>query len=282
MELESLIDHCNAIENTVTVLIKANSGKQSDLEHVHDAILQQAKDMLDRFVEREEAIRVDLDKLKLERQDIETEVKALTDVNERLTQLVSLLQESSEVTITGNSNNAYASISSTILDFEHLRGEMSNIRENYSLLQDDNDCLKHDISEIKSRHKSLANSIELNYNTLRITEGLNQLAEKQFDLILSEVPWEPISVKCISDLRDSNNEAIKNYAESLIIQTQEINNLVETIGEKKNRKLRLLEELYEELDTLLKNREQSVLMSKFRDRDHHLVNFQSYNFNRAH
>lgn len=258
MDLDKLIDDCSAIEHTVSVLTKSNARKQVELEGLQESVLRTIKQKLDQISDREEEIRADLDSLRSQRQDVETEVKGLSLVNERLTNLVSLLQDSTN--IAEQVDDSHLNMAASIQDFEHLKSNFIQIQENFKLLNNPEETSKLSIEKLKERQVALACAIFSNYNHLRVLTNVNGYAEEQFDLILSELPWEPLSSSYIETLRNSKSERISNVAEALLIQTSEINDLVVSLSEKKNRKLRVLEELFKELDSLLKSREQAMLM----------------------
>lgn len=266
MELDKLIDDCSAIEHTVSVLTKSNAKKQVELEALQESVLESTKQRLDQLVDREEEIRKDLECLRSKRQDVEVEVKSLSSINEKLTKLVASLQEN-----TGDDSmqvdQSQLNMASSIQDYEQLKADFKHISENYKTLIGESDINDSEVKELRQKQVSLACSIFLNYNYLRILTNVNGYAEEQFDLILSELPWEPLSSSYIEDLRRSNNERIRNLAETLVIQTSEISDLVDSLDQRKSRKLKVLDELCKELDDLLRNREQAMLMCSKSNRD---------------
>lgn len=263
MDFDKLVDDCTNVENSITLLIKTNTSRSIELSEIRAKLIQTTQTDLDQLVERELELRTTLEDLRIKKSDLETNIKQFASVNEKLSDLVTTIQtiNNDKTNSDNQQKDLILQISSTIQDFEAHRLDCSKLSQEFVSLCGslDKDAIEVDKSvEIAGK---LVASLHKNDRIIRVIDQQNKYAEQQFDLILNQLPWKPLTKQCIEDLRLSNNKSIRDIADSLEIQSNEIEELNESLNCKKRRKIELLEQLANQLNSFVARRGEAISMS---------------------
>lgn len=263
MDFEKLLNDCETIENNVSFLIDDNARKKVDLSKFQADILQSSDGNLNQLVDYEHRLLIDLESLKSRKNELDTKLKQLTDINDKLSSIVSTAQKANNEKKDHKNNHVsvYMSIAATINKYEHTKVDYLKVFEEIGLLKINLEEDLETVKDVLKLNKELNICLQRNDNILRLIEQQNKHVEQQFDLILNQLPWEPLSDRYFQELRNSNEEIVRNMADVLMIQTNDLKDLSESIEIKKNRKLQILEELKIQLDNFAKKREEAIMMS---------------------
>lgn len=261
MSLDKLIDDCAALENTVAILIKANAAKLQELNRIHSLILDTTQSNLDNSITTERSLLQQLDTLRAKRDNLEIEIKQFTNTNSILAELVNLARTTeADDDVLYRFGDTYVGIAECINEFEQIRIDScrysDKIDELGSSISEDTDELR----ELIENSQMLKVNLHKNDNILRVLGDQNKYLEQQFDLILNQLPWEPLTDTYVEDLRQYNHRNIRELADVLQIQSSEIVYLNDTLAAKKSVKLKVLEELAKELEDFAKRREEAALV----------------------
>lgn len=263
MDFEKLLNDCETIENKVSFVIDDNARKRAELSQFQCNILESTNENLNQLVEYENELLIELESLKSRKNTLDTELKQLSDINDKLSSIVSTVQKTNNQKKDHKNDHipVYMSVSNVINHYEHLKADFLKVFEEIGILkmsfEDDLEMVK----DVLKENKDLNINVKKNDNILRLMEQQNKHVEQQFDLILNQLPWEPLSDRYFQELRNSNEEAVRNMADVLMIQTNDLKDLNESLEVKKNRKLQILKELKEQLDNFVKRRDEAIMMS---------------------
>lgn len=260
MSFDKLLDNCINLENAISALIDTNASKESELSCLQTSYLEYTQADLDQLAERELALRNDLEGSRSKKEELESDIKHLTDINEKLSEWVSNAQKTNndKSCLEDKNQEVYMLLIETMQDYEQIKSDYQRV---YVELTQLIDGIQVDTSEVKELVKvcnELVVGLHRNDKIIKVLDQQNRHGEQQFDLILQQLPWEPLTD--INDLRKHNDEAIRNLAEVLQVQANEINELKESLDSKKQRKLEILEQLANQLNHFVNRREEAILM----------------------
>lgn len=269
MDFDKLLDDCTNAENSITLLIKSNASKNIELNNIRAKLIETTQADLDQLVERELEFRTTLEDLRAKKNNLETNIKQYAGVNEKLNDLVSTIQRinNGKTNSDNQQKDLIMQISGTIQDFEAYKLDCSKLSQEFNSLCE---SLEKDAMEVEKSVEiasELVASLHKNDSIIRILDQQNKYAEQQFDLILNQLPWEPLTKQCIEDLRLSNNKSIRDIADSLEIQSNEIEELNESLNSKKRRKIELLEQLAGKLNSFVARRGEVISITNHSNDD---------------
>lgn len=249
-------------------MVKNNSKKQSELLHLQKCVIDKSQVFFNESLEQDRRNQQQLDALKQRKNELDTEIKQCSEINEKLSHLVAIVQQSDEEEEDCcSSDEVYFTISETLEDYERMKLDYATLVDKLNQMDMN---VKQNESEIKSiidHNQELMVDVQRNDNILRLLEQQNKYAEQQFDLILNKLPWEPLTGQYIKDLRKSNKQAIRDLADTLELQTNEIQELNESLSYKKKEKLEVLEQLLGELNLFVQKRDEAILITRFIERE---------------
>jgi len=262
INVNKLLDDCVSLENTISILIKDNASKRLELNSLQTTILNSSQSGLDQLVDHENVLRNDQALLKSKKDGLDINIKQLTDVNEKLNELVSVSQKANNGKKDTNNkfDEVYMNIAETIREYEDLRLEYIKAGSEIAMVQEDLEKDAREVSDVVNKCIDLVTNLDRNDNIIRMLDQQNKYAEQQFDLILNQLPWEPLTDNYIEGLCNSKDESIRTLARLLQMQTSEIDDLNESLTTKKQRKLDILEHLANQLNNFVKRREEAILM----------------------
>lgn len=263
MTFDKLLENCQTLEKTISILIKSNANKQIELNRLQNSIFDESQASLNEIVKKESDLQQKLDSLKLKKNELDTEIKQYSDINEKLSDLVAIVQrtDSSEDNDCKNDEMSFA-ITDTLDEYTRLKQDCSKAVVKVSQMIDTLDRDRTEIKDFICDKQNLIVDLHRNDANIRLFEQQNKFAEQQFDLIINQLPWEPLTDHYIVDLRRSSMQQIRDIAETLQLQKNEIEDLTESLNIKKARKLRVLEELYSELNNFIQKRDEAVLITR--------------------
>lgn len=251
MDFDELLDKCVALENTIFSVIKNNARKQSELSRLQTDILKNVQIESESLADHEHYLRNQLETLKINKEDLDAEVKLYIDTNEKLDEIVATAQR------TANEKRDFCyGLKEESEEYEQIKLEYLKMLNEITILKEEdtqkfrqylNDC------------RNLVINLYKNDQIIRVLERQNKYAEQQFDFIHNELPWEPLSNNYLAELRNFDDDSIRNIADVLKMQTIEINDLNESLKSKKERKLEILEQLARQLELFVRKRETSLL-----------------------
>lgn len=263
MDFDELLDNCQNLEKTIQMLIKSNAYKQSNVNRLQAEMLKSYKSQQKELAELEQKFQIELYKIKAKSEKLELEIKQVNIVNEELREVVNRAQQATHTKPDGSkkSNETYQFMAEVIENLEKIRadynGVLDFIRSKEAYLPEDSLKAKETLDD----SKSLVIELHKNEHLIRLLEKQGKFAEQQFDLILSQIPWEPLTTSYIKQLRESSNEDVRNMADNLALQVSEIEDLEESQVAKKNKKLEILKDLTDQLDLFVRKRSEAILSS---------------------
>lgn len=261
MSLDKLIDDCSTLENTVAILIKANAAKLQELNKLHSLILDTTQSNLDNSINTECELLQQLDSLRAKRDSLEIEIKQFTHTNSILAELVNLARKTeSDDDILCRFGDTYVGIAECINEFEKIRIDSQRFNDKIDELGSTIVEETNELRELIKDSQILNVELHKNDNILRVLTSQNKFLEQQFDLILNQLPWEPLADSYIEKLRQYSNRNIRELADVLQIQANEIVYLNDTLDAKKSVKLKVLEDFAKELEEFAKKREEAALV----------------------
>lgn len=269
MEFDKLLEDCANAENAISLLIKANANKSIELNNNRAKLIETTQVDLDQLVERELEFRTTLEELRTRKAELESNIKQFTIVNEKLSDLVTTIQKTNndKTNHDNQQKDLIIQTSNVIQEFEAYKLDFTKInREFISLCEN----LERDAVEVEkyvSFATGLVANLHKNDSIIRLLDQQNKFSEQQFDLILNQLPWEPLTKQCIDDLRHSSNKYIQDVANSLEIQSSEIEELNESLNSKKRRKLELLEQLANQLNSFVARRGEAISVTNHTYKD---------------
>lgn len=269
MEFDKLLEDCANAENAISLLIKANANKSIELNDNRAKLIETTQVDLDQLVERELEFRTTLEELRTRKAELESNIKKFTIVNEKLSDLVTTIQKTNndKTNHDNQQKDLIIQTSNVIQEFEAYKLDFTKInREFISLCEN----LERDAVEVEkyvSFATGLVANLHKNDSIIRLLDQQNKFSEQQFDLILNQLPWEPLTKQCIDDLRHSSNKYIQDVANSLEIQSSEIEELNESLNSKKRRKLELLEQLANQLNSFVARRGEAISVTNHTYKD---------------
>lgn len=256
MDSDQLLDKCVALENTIFSVIKNNARKQNELSRLQTNILNDVQVESEALDDYEHELRNQLQILKTNKEELDTEIKLYGEINDRLDEIVVATQRTAQ-----EKRDFYYSFKEESEEYEQIKANHLVMLNGFSVLKE-KDTQK--FKEYLNESRSLVIDLHKNDQIIRVLEKQNKYAEQQFDFILNELPWEPLSDIYFKELHNFENDSIRNLADVLEIQTTEINELNESLNSKKERKLEILEQLAHHLDLFVRKRESAVLINNQR------------------
>lgn len=253
MNLGKILEDCAALESLTLSLIANNSLKCSQLSEYQDNLIEKSNQKLEQIVDYECKLQEEYEDQLTQLKDLENEIKHFSSINEKLNELLAI--------INGNrggdtiNHSTYSNILNTIQDYEQIRSESCSMISGLTEIMESYKSEMEEAQSFVQREKSLAVGVRKNMESIKILDKQNKFAESQFDLILNQLPWEPISESKILELRESSDPRIRDIVDCIDIQTAEINDLHESIRFKKERKLEVLTRLAYELNNFIRKRD---------------------------
>lgn len=262
MNLGKISEDCAALESIIFALISENTCKHTQLNRLQDNVIESSRKNVDQLVDYESKLKDELDNLRLQKLSLDNDNRHLTSLNEKLNELVTIANSTSCLDDAVN-NGIYLNIYETIQEYEKIRDKTYNIHRDLTDLLRSMNIEINGVDNLVSSNKALAVSLHKNQNSLRILAQQNKFSERQFDLILSQLPWEPMTDERIAELHQSDRADIRDLAVCLQLQTSEIKELNESLTQKKFRKLEILNRLASELKNFSAKRDEVTLLSRF-------------------
>lgn len=259
MNVNKILEDCAALESVIFSLINRNSYKYSQLNQLQDNIVENSKLNLDQLVEYESKLREELDGLKLQKLYLDNDNNYLAHVNEKLNELVTITNNTEGNHEFDDAN--YVNILDTIQEYEQIKSELSDLTKDISHLLDGADTELAEVENLVKTNNILAVNLYKNESSIRVLNQQNKLAEGQFDIILNQIPWEPITEDRLAELRGSKDARIRDIADCVEIQTLDIKDLNDSLVDKKMKKLEMLSRMACELDNLVRKRDEALSMN---------------------
>ena len=262
MDFERLLDESEALDKTISILIEKNAVKDAQLHQLQNYVFENSQAALDETLVKERELQHTLETLRAEKSQIETEIKQFTEINEKLSECVAAAQKSETPEEDKcKVEDIYCGILDVINEYQTIGSEYSRINEQVLDLSENHERKTVEVKDLICSTQELIVDLQKNDGIIRLTEQQNRYAEQQFDTILGQLPWEPLALEYIETLRNHNVRAIRDLAETLKIQTSDIVDLNESIATKKEAKLKVLEELYSEIEDFNRRRDEAVLIA---------------------
>lgn len=251
MDFDGLLDKCVALENTIFSVIKNNARKQTELSCLQSDILKNVQSESEALADYEHELKDQLENLKTKIEELETELKIYNDINEKLDEIVVTAKRTAK-----EKRDFSYSFKEESEEYEQIQKEHIDMLNELAILKEAD---TQQFRQYLNDSRQLVIALYKNDQILKVLERQNKFAEQQFDFILNELPWEPLSHNYFEDLRNSKDESIRCIADVLRLQTAEINDLNESLNSKKGRKLEILEQLARQLDMFVRKRETALL-----------------------
>lgn len=265
MDIDKLFDTCQTLETTIAILVRSNANKQAEAMRLQNNIFDESQASLNQILAKEKELQYKLDLLKSRKNDIETEIKQYSDINEKLSDLVAIVQKSNPSAKEDNecrNDEMCLTIIETLDEYEQIKQEYTKTSSKVTHLNESLDRDSNEVKNLISENQELVLDLHKNDTIIRLSDQQNKYAEQQFDVIINQLPWEPLTDQYIDELRKSSVLAIKQIADSLQLQKNEILDLTDSLNHKKAKKLGVLEELYSVLNTFLQKRDEAVLITR--------------------
>jgi hypothetical protein len=268
MALDKLLDNCETLEKTISVLIKSNAAKQMEVIRLQNCVFDESQASLNEILNKENDLHQKLDDLKFKKNNLDTEIKQYSDINEKLSNIVSIVQSADQSDEEDNeckNEEMNFTINDTLEEYGRIKQEFSKINNKMLQLVESLDTDKQKVRDFIFDKQILVADLNRNDASIRLFEQQNKFSEQQFDLFINQLPWEPLTTSYLDDLKKSHVQAIRDLADTLQLQKNEIEDLTESLNLKKAKKLKVLEELYSELNDFVKKREEAVLVTRVLD-----------------
>lgn len=259
MDVQKILTDCETLENTISVLIRDNSGKENELVQLQENVFQYTKNHLESLVEKERDLQCKLDEVITRRQNIENEIKQYTTINEKLSELVSIAQKRNSQDI---DDDALVAVVEANEEYLHVKSNYAKARDKLKDLQESATRDIRDVQILIRDNAEILVALQRNDNIIRLLEQQLKYSEQQFDLVLNELPWEPLTKQYIEELLKSPNQLIKDLAGTLQIQANELEDLNDSLNFKKKKKLEALEGLLAELSCFIQKRDEAVIVTR--------------------
>lgn len=256
------------LEHTISLLAKSNATKQIDLNKMQIDLFDNTQKYLDESVNKEKELLTQVEQLRLKKYDVETKLSQHNDINEKLSNIVAVSQKNDDLEGEGDLckyDEMYYAIAETIQDYEQLKLDYAKVAEKIAQLGQSCDKDEADVRDLIVENKQLTVEIYRNDCIIRLREQQNNYVEQQFDLILNQLPWEPLTDEYINELRQHTDSGIRDLAEVLKIQASDIEDLYDSIGRKRQQKLEILEDLLIQYDNFIRKREEARMRTKLTD-----------------
>lgn len=268
MEFDKLVDDCMAFENTISALINSVGNKKLSVRNLEKTLLEYTQSESQRYIEREQEFWKTIEDLKVTKENFDVEIKLYNETNEQLRELVALSQRHvDESKISEVSKSEHFQAANVLQEFEQLKVEYIKIQSDTSMVEDISAQDTLGVEEVVEHSGSLVINLHKNANILRVLEQQLKYAEQQFDIIINQLPWVSLPYTYFQQLRTSFDSRVRELSDVLQLQTNEINDLNESLSTKKERKLALLEELAKELNGFATKRQDAILMTDYHKRD---------------
>lgn len=269
MQFDKLLEDCANAENAIALLIKANATKNIELNTIRAKLIETTQVDLDQLVERELEFRTTLEESRVRKAELESNIKQLTSINEKLSDLVTIIQKTNndKTSHDDQQKDIIIQTSNVIQEFEAYKLDFTKISREFNSLCENLERDAVEVENFVSFASELVASLHKNDSIIRLLDQQNKFAEQQFDLILNQLPWEPLTKQYIEDLRRSSNKYIQDVANSLEIQSNEIEELNESLNSKKRRKLELLEQLANQLNSFVARRGEAISVTNYTYKD---------------
>lgn len=259
--INKVIEDCTTLETVILALANNVATRHKDLLRVQEDSINLGTNHLNTLLKREKELENQLENLKLEKNQLDEENKNVTCVNEEINEILTILnkpQDDHRYNV-----DMYVKMWDQIQEYEYLKNNLDQLhREVKELIVD----LTKVISDVKSdvaQNVDLAVQLHKKKSLIRILSQQNKSAEEQFDLILNQLPWEPLTDEKLTQLTQLNHPELRAVADTVQLQTTEIKSLNKSIVEKKERKLEILSCFAIQLDNFLKERHEVTSLHRF-------------------
>lgn len=250
--MNKVIEDCNTLETVITALANNVSTRHKDLFNLHKVSVNSGKQHLDSLLKREKELEAQLKSLKLEKNKLEENNRSITSLNEEINKILIIVNSPPD---DDHPNlDFYVKTWEHIQEFEILKNNLDQLSREVHILQDE---LLQVISDVRfgvAENVELSVQLHKKKSLIKILSQQNKSAEEQFDLILNQLPWEPLTDDKMIQLRHLNHPQLKAVADAVQLQTTEIRALNKSIVDKKERKLEILSNFAIQLDYFLKER----------------------------
>lgn len=262
MDFDDVLDNCQQIESTIQVLVKANASKQSDISKLETEMLLAYNHQQKQLTDLEHKFQAKLAGVQTKSEKLELEIKLVNSVNEELSEVVKTAQKASRARTEASkkNNQSYNFMGGVIENLDDIRANFKRISDEIQSLDELSNNDSQRARELLEENKSSAIEFHKNANLIRLMEKQGTFAEQQFDMILNQIPWEPLTAGYIKELRGSSNENVRIMADNLALQVSEIQDLEESLVTKKEKKLEILKNLTEQLDVFVRKRSEAILI----------------------
>lgn len=240
MDFDRLLDKCVTLESTIFAVIQNNARKQSELSSLQSDILKTSQDDLEELADYQSELNNQLETARTRKDELNAEIKVYNEINERLKEIVAIAQRTSE-----EKKDIHSGMKEEYEEYEQIKVDHFNVINEFRILKEED---TQNLREILDQSRNLVIDLYRNDQFIRVLERQNKYAEQQFDFILNELPWEPLSISYFKELRNVDDKSIRDLADVLQLQTVEINELNESLDSKKERKLEILEQFARQLD----------------------------------
>lgn len=261
-EFDELFERCQHLENTIQMLLRSNALKKANINKLRAEIIQSYGDQQKNLAEMEQKYQADLAAVKVKSEKLELELRQVNIINDELSEVVNRAQQASHAgpDASKKTSEAYYFMSTVIERLDHIRNLYNSVFDGIRDLEATSPKDSYESKEVLEESRNLTIEVEKNRDLIRLLEKQGKFAEQQFDLILNQIPWEPLTTSYIKELRGSTNEDVRNMADVLALQVSEIQDLEESLISKKGKKLELLKNLTDQLDSFVRRRSEAILI----------------------
>lgn len=262
MDLQKLLEDCDTIETTISLLIKDNAFREIEVVRLQEDVFDYTKANLDSTLDKERELNDRLDEIVAKKLQIETEIKQYTSINEKLTELVAVAQKRTTQEV---DDELELVVAEAYGDYLQIKSNFAKTKAKFHELEL---AAKRETNEVQALihgNSELLVDMYRNDSLIRVLDQQNKYAEQQFDLVLNEIPWEPLTKQYLEVLLASSNQSIRDLAGFIQIQANEIDELNDSLALKKRRKLEALENLQSELVQFVQRRDEAVTVARLID-----------------
>lgn len=255
MNIKKIFDNCSRLENTLLYVVKHNGSKKLEVNKLREKLIFSCD--ANKFgIDIETRTSEDLKKLTAKKDELEDEIKQYDEVNKRIS---SLLEENKTNGAEQEEkiDQVYVEIMSDINEYEKTVEEFDSFKKANLDLREACEKHKTDIQSVGNLIQSMNFRLSTDEKMTILADKQRQISEKQFDVVLDNIPWEPLEEEHMEVLRNADSERLRNLALVVQMQTDESKQLRESLDVKIKRKLNILEQLVSHLSDFARARDEA-------------------------
>lgn len=261
MDLGKLLDDCSTLENIITTFINSNANKQAKLDAYKAHVFSISKSCIDKVACMETQLEAELEALNLKIADTYAVIDQYENSNGTLNQFVTKASASANDALDSADVEVYHSIHDSAQAFEAANTSYAEVENMLSKI--DAEKQGKELDALVDKAQKLRRDVERNSDTLQLIEQQNKYAEQEFDLILNQLPWQPMSQDRLDKICQSSDQSVRNHGDYIQIQSDQIRKLNESLVNQKEHKLKALEQLASQTDAFIRQREEALMVNRY-------------------